>query len=339
MRSSNFELLRIAAMVMIVMHHVIVHGIYPQLGEASTPVTLQVMDSLLIYGVNLFVMISGYFLIKLSWRSYINLMWIIAFYKLFHLCADTFVLGIGHPWYEWMAKPLSGPVSGGGWFVDIYVLLMLVSPLLNKLLQSVQKKEYYGGLLILVLLDIGYAHLLKMHFDASGYSLLHFITLYVIGYGVRHYQSVSWKTAGMLLLVSIALTSILSVLPMKLPFIMSGYNNPLVMLSSCCIFILFATIRMKPNRIVNGIAASVFPVYLIHDGGNVGKLFYASIGALWKGNAPCIFVLQVLVLIVALFLVTIMLDQIRKYLAPYIVRPMAEQCEKLAGSVIKKWLA
>ena len=35
----------------------------------------------------------------------------------------------------------------------------------------------------------------------------------------------------------------------------------------------------------------------------------------------------------------VMIDQVRKYLAPYIVRPMAERCEKLAGSVIKIWLA
>lgn len=337
MRSSNFELLRIVAMTMIVVHHVIVHGIYPQLGGAGSSAILPVIDSLVIYGVNLFVMISGYFLIKLSWRSYINLMWIIAFYKLFHLCVDTFVLEIGHPWYEWILKPVSAPVSGGGWFVDIYVLLMLVSPLVNKFLLSVQKNEYFGGLFILLLLDIGYAHLLKMHFDAYGYSLLHFITLYFIGYGIRHYQNISRKTAGILLLGSIALTSILSILPLRLPIIMSGYNNPLVMVSSCCIFILFATIKMQPNRIVNGMAASVFPVYLIHDGGNVGKFFYATIGTWWKEDSLCIFALQVLLLIVSLFVMTIAIDQIRKYLAPYIVPPVAEQCEKLSGNVVKKW--
>ena len=63
-------------------------------------------------------------------------MWIIVFYKLFHLIVDTTCLGIHHAWWEWIAKPLSGPVSGGGWFVDIYILLMLVSPMLNKLLSG-----------------------------------------------------------------------------------------------------------------------------------------------------------------------------------------------------------
>ena len=39
-------------------------------------------------------------------------MWIIVFYKLFHLIVDTTCLGIHHAWWEWIAKPLSGPVSG-----------------------------------------------------------------------------------------------------------------------------------------------------------------------------------------------------------------------------------
>ena len=69
-------------------------------------------------------------------------MWIIVFYKLFHLIVDTTCLGIHHAWWEWIAKPLSGPVSGGGWFVDIYILLMLVSPTTNNLPQKYILSNY-----------------------------------------------------------------------------------------------------------------------------------------------------------------------------------------------------
>lgn len=89
-RKSNIELLRIVAMAMIVVYHVIIHGIAP---TGILPKTIPPMlCAPVIFGVNLFVLISGYFGIKLSWRSFLSLMYIIAFYKLFHLCADTFFL-------------------------------------------------------------------------------------------------------------------------------------------------------------------------------------------------------------------------------------------------------
>ncbi len=179
-RRSNIELLRIVAMLMIVIHHIIVHGIYPCVND-GTPLFLRILDSFVIYGVNIFVLISGYFGIRLTWKSFFNLMLVIGFYKIFNLCIDTFMLGYEHSVFEWVAKPLSGPVSGGGWFVDVYVLLMLISPLLNKMLHALSKKEHLSGLLILLLLDTGYGFLLGKHFDSSGYGLLHFIVLYYIG--------------------------------------------------------------------------------------------------------------------------------------------------------------
>lgn len=63
-----------------------------------------------------------------------------------------FLPKIEHPIFEWIAKPFSGPISGGGWFIDIYVLLMLSSPLLNKLLSVLNRHDYRIGLGILLLL-------------------------------------------------------------------------------------------------------------------------------------------------------------------------------------------
>lgn len=194
-RKSNIELLRIISMGMIVIYHVFVHGIAPTGILSQT--TLSMLCIPVIFGVNIFVIISGYFGIRLSWRSFLSLMWIIAFYKLFHLCGDTFLLKIEHPIFEWILKPLSGPISGGGWFIDIYVLLMLISPLLNKLLSTLNQHDYWVGLGILSLLDIGYGFFLNKHFDAYGYSLLHFILLYYIGNMLqKHRLNSIYKSGG-----------------------------------------------------------------------------------------------------------------------------------------------
>jgi len=68
-RQSNIELLRIISILMIVIHHVLVHGIYNAVNNS----TLHFIDSFVIYGVNIFLLISGYFTINLKWKSVINL--------------------------------------------------------------------------------------------------------------------------------------------------------------------------------------------------------------------------------------------------------------------------
>lgn len=190
-RDSNLELLRIVAMSMIVIYHIFVHGISPVYVGSHSILTVWYVP--FIFGVNLFILISGYYGIRLSWKSFLSLMWIIVFYKLFHLIVDTTCLGIHHAWWEWIVKPLSAPASGGGWFVDIYILLMLVSPMLNKLLNGCSKGDLLKYSVIVLLLDMGYGFILNKHFDPYGYSLIHFVCLYIIGYGLKSYQNVSVK--------------------------------------------------------------------------------------------------------------------------------------------------
>ena len=65
-RQSNIELLRIISILMIVIHHVLVHGIYNAVNNS----TLHFIDSFVIYGVNIFLLISGYFTINLKFSGY-----------------------------------------------------------------------------------------------------------------------------------------------------------------------------------------------------------------------------------------------------------------------------
>ena len=92
-RDSNIELLRIVVMGMIVLHHFIFHGlgVYRNLvfGE---PAVMNVrdtnyalaLDGFLICGVNVFVLISGWFSIKFKAASFV---------KLFAICSFFAVLG------------------------------------------------------------------------------------------------------------------------------------------------------------------------------------------------------------------------------------------------------
>lgn len=315
-RLSNIELLRIVSMIMIVLHHVLVHGI-----NDSSSHALQILDIFFIFGVNLFVLISGYFTIKLSWKSFFSLMWIIAFYKIIHLCADTFVFNINHQWWEWIVKPLSAPVSGGGWFVDIYILLMIISPLINILLANLNEKEYKCGLFAILILDCGYGWLLSMHFDAYGYSLFHFVVLYYLGYGVHHFYLLDKCNHFVALLSSLLVTVVLSLFAMryKIPVSLSSYSCPLVIFSSICIFKLFERLRLENNVLVNTFASSMFAVYLIHDAGYVSIIFYEHINRWYLQFNTDVFFIRVFAAIISLFVFAFCLDVIRKMLSPYVI--------------------
>ena len=62
-RQSNFEFLRILAIIMIIFHHIAVHGNFsnPDVTSYLFIVLMQMGGKI---GVNIFILISGYFLIK-----------------------------------------------------------------------------------------------------------------------------------------------------------------------------------------------------------------------------------------------------------------------------------
>ena len=73
-RNSNIELLRIIAMMFIVIWHISVHA---QKGELPSHNYIAAITTT---GVNLFVLISGYWGIKLKWKSLLNILSIVVFY-------------------------------------------------------------------------------------------------------------------------------------------------------------------------------------------------------------------------------------------------------------------
>lgn len=182
-RQSNFELLRIFSMMLILVHHQICHGV-----QSSSSAVFKATDSFAIIGVDLFILISGYFGIKLTWKSFLNLAFICMFYKVVHLCVDTFVLGIQHPLYEWILKPIFVVSRSGGWFVQIYFMLMFISPLLNKALDNLSEKEWRLSLFLLSFISFYLGWALHNYNDDAGYTLMNFVYIYVVGAVIKHYE-------------------------------------------------------------------------------------------------------------------------------------------------------
>ena len=78
-RQSNMELLRLVAMFMIVVYHTVYYRLYDYRSEAPIFSSLMII---LHIGVPLFVLISGYFGIKPSFKGFFKLYSILLFYNL-----------------------------------------------------------------------------------------------------------------------------------------------------------------------------------------------------------------------------------------------------------------
>ena len=75
-RLSNFELLRVVAMCFIVIGHIFMHGLR---GEVEYYDWIRIWT---ISGVNLFVLISGWFNIHLTWKSLLRFLGMVVFYQI-----------------------------------------------------------------------------------------------------------------------------------------------------------------------------------------------------------------------------------------------------------------
>ena len=86
----------------------------------------------------------------------------------------------------------------------------------------------------------------------------------------------------------------------------------LFVLGAIFLFLAFARTNITHHPSINFVAASMFPVYLIHEGGNVSKWYYVTVEEWWTTlNIPT-FVLYTAGFIIALFVLTIAVDQLRK---------------------------
>ena len=114
-RQSNFELLRIFAMVMIVSHHLAVHGVVPEAFYESSSLLNKSFAAFLIpggtIGVALFFMLSGFFLCGKEKGSVKKVALEAAFYSF--LIAIVFAFGLG------LSRILTGGDTAVQYFLSI----------------------------------------------------------------------------------------------------------------------------------------------------------------------------------------------------------------------------
>jgi surface polysaccharide O-acyltransferase-like enzyme len=145
MRASNIELLRIISMILIIMHHFSVHGCFPFTPDLTfNKVFLQVFGLGGKAGVVAFVMITGYFMISSSLKlhKFAKLVGQIWFYSIAML-GMAMGLGLDTVTSRNMMLALL-PIGAMSWFAQNFLVLYLLTPIINRVLHWLQHTTLYS---------------------------------------------------------------------------------------------------------------------------------------------------------------------------------------------------
>lgn len=310
-RQSGIELLRIIAMLMIIAHHFSIHGIFNSWTYNSS--LLEVFNSywsVLLYsfgkvGVDIFIIIMGYFNISKDFKFSKALdIYLKTIFYAFIIYIGALVIG----------KQVDFIHSCRYWFIQSYLILYLLTPLLNKLILSMPKK--ISDITFILTLLVGFVlPLFFKHFNLGHVGL--FIALYFIGsyYKIRpislsknFYITISALTF-MFLLVLIFNNISLGVVSITFLKYMSLYSI-FTLIFAISLFNYFINLNNFHNDFTNKIAKSVFGVYLLHDNNIVRPFLWNKLLSVSVFMSKTYFIIYSCAVILLVFTTCIFLDKI-----------------------------
>ena len=326
-RNYSLDLLRIIAMLMVLTLHINQgSGYLPNTDLSSFIFAVKAYEHISIVAVDLFIIISSWFLCQKSTLSYSRLISLLITVIFWTIVMDVIALIAG-------AKVSLGyfsldiPIIGKSYdFISGYILLCIVSPFLNKAVESISHITHRNlaiGLFILfsVLAPITTSQYINIR---SGYHIVWFIVLYII---TSYFRTVSVHKYKMLYLIGYPILLCLGIFGdyWGLPVVGSlDYNNFIVALSAFCVFFIFENIDIRNiyiERLIGVLAPCVLGVYLIH----ANPLFYRYVRPLdfsvFFNNDVRIYLISVPLIVFTLFLLFSIAEFLRIKLFSFIKVP------------------
>ena len=285
-RNYGIDLLRMVAMYMIVVLHVLKQGgILAATKETSACYEIAwLLEIAAICAVNCYALISGYVGIKSKYKySNIIVLWLrVVFYTLGITLVSNLIFPekIGVADYVKAVFPIS---TEQYWYFNAYLALFIFIPILNRAVNMMKQEQLRASLIVLI---IAYSIMQTIiHKDvmgtAYGYSGLWLIILYLIGAYIRKYDVAKRCATGKALLgyAGMILVTWGSKFAIELGTLyvfgegksiggnfLVNYTSPTIL--GAGIFLLVAFEKIKVNvwmeKMISLLSPLAFSVYLIH---------------------------------------------------------------------------
>ncbi len=322
-RQSNMELLRIVSMLMILTVHV--DGASLGLPEPGGDISVLdaravwrlVVETMSIIGVNCFTMISGYFGIRLRWRSVLSYLFQCVFYSVGIYTAFMILFPANASWRGWMESWMV-LTHTDLWYVPAYFMLMLLSPWLNAGSTGISRRAFARLLAALGFVTFWCGWWWDGAFNPTGYTVMQFVFVYLSARFIRLYPPVTPRPvmAGIYLLSLAGIFVSALYLPSLKAF---AYNSPFVMLSTVAFFMLFRDTEMY-SPLINRVARAAFAVYLIHKAPLVwGNVMKPLVMRLWDSLPLPLFTFAAIGVVIAFYLLGMTIDPLRRRISSFLL--------------------
>lgn len=357
-RQSSIELLRIICMFMIIMHHFAVNVWYPGILNVHAPNSTEeaivlLSHCLFFIGVNCFVLISGYFSIKTSIRGFLHLYGFYAFYALLIALTQYFgdtqyaVMPLSTKCFHIAVHSFMPWDNNNFWFLNAYLALFMMAPLLNVAISNLSKSAYIRILVLLTILNVFFGNFFSIDLlNTWGFCVAQFVYLYMIGGFIRNHVSFEsirshrQQYFGVYLLSTVVWGALVAIQVFQLPFIgrffkAFSYNNIFVLTAAIGFFLFMLSFDIK-SRAINWLASSCLAAYLL-QGSVLPYDWY--IGFLEKYpplQNPC----HLLVISALFLIISLLFDKLRILIAKpliYINKTYVSKLEECIKQIYEGW--
>lgn len=240
-------------------------------------------------GVNIFVLISGYFMctqLKVNANRIIQLILDTSVYSV-GIYVIAYVLGFPVSVVS-IIKAVVPVIYPVWWFVTAYVLLAVTAGFINDFIHALNKERLDAAIVVLAVILSVIPTFLNSDMEDSNY--LWFVLLYLIAARIRLYpidnefiKKHSLGTGVLLYFLTQLSSLVLSVIGKYLPFVnahtvyFSKRISLPMLLSAVLIFYGFLNIKVKYSECLNKIASTTFGIYLIHMHPVVQQILWSKI--------------------------------------------------------------
>lgn len=298
-------------------------------------------EALAIVGVNVFILISGYFGIKARVKGIVSLLFQAFFYTV-GVYSTLVLLGLEPFNLSEFAGSLMPLNRKAEWFLPTYLSLMIFSPLLNALAQRTSEPELRRYLLLFFLVEFVLGFINDQLEVKDGYSLFAFSGIYLIGRYLRLYPQRLERWSGWTFLLgylgltfaqSLALFLYAygteqSIVASPLAYKFMSYVSPINILAAILLFLAFSRIKAQ-SAAVNWIGSSTLAVYLIHCNARLIGRYTGFIRELSEQHPTGLFIVSVVGFMLLVFAGSILIDKLRLLLWRWVISPLYDGIARL----------